>query len=112
MKVSFAIILALCCASLAGCSDRSSQIEVFNDTPQAITDMALVSNNQRFKLEDVRPGGSLMASERLKGEGAPRLEWVYAGTRKSAELCYFTGGMPAKGEIHILPDRIQRRCDS
>lgn len=104
------IIPALGCLALAGCGNFVSELEVHNNTPQTITGVFLVNGDQRFELDDVQAGGSLRASQHLKGEGAPRLEWVYTGARKSAELCYFTGGMPAKAIIRIYRERIELSC--
>jgi hypothetical protein len=111
MRIRAAAILAFGWLPLAGC-DNLTEIEVYNNTPQSITGVFVVNNHQRLELDDLQPGGSLKISQHFRGEGAPRLEWVYAGTRMGAELCYFTGGMPAKGTIRIYPERIERRCGS
>lgn len=106
-KIVSTIMMALL---LASCGKIFSNISIENRGDAPLTRVSVQAGTHRYVLSDVPPHTSMTFSKYLPGEGGAILSWSYDARQYRHELCYFTGGMPAKGKIIILPNQTRLEC--
>lgn len=107
MKVAAILLLAL---ALPSCGRYYSNLIIINGGKDRVSDLSLRDEQTVWKLGDLAPGAHVAFKGHLQGEGSPIIAWSSIGTRHSEEGCYYTGGMPARGSITIVSDRLEYRC--
>lgn len=110
MPISICVIPALAMAILLeGCGQRT-EITITNRTSKEVRDLTVLAEGRRIVLGSLNPGEITTISERLDGEGASRLIYTIQSDNFSHQMCYYTIGSPAKGEIEIGDNNIIRHC--
>lgn len=104
------VLIALTGVLLSACSNDRSELTFVNGGQEIVTNLSISDGQATWKLGDLMPKGQVVFSESLAGEGGPTIAWVSRGVRHSAKGCYYTGGVPARGLIEIVRDRLRFRC--
>jgi hypothetical protein len=108
-SVSIVTLLAMPLA-LGACDRVFSDLVVRNGSSERVTDIVIKYDDGSSKLEDLEPGAKTMFNGHLPGEGAPVVLYTAGKKRFSYSTCYYTAGMPVRGEVTLLDKGATRSC--
>ena len=104
LAASFSLLLASCHYGFF------SNLVIKNGAATKVSGVVLIVKDKSYPVRDLEPGQSTIFHEHLPGEGAPVIAYTIQGRRLSGEGCYFTGGMPPRGEVILTERGIVTRC--
>jgi hypothetical protein len=110
MRPISALLICVLLSTLGACDRVFSDLVVRNGSSVKISGIVLEQGDVRAQLGDLDPGSETRFSGYLPGEGAPVIHYTAKGRRMSFESCYFTGGMPPRGEVTISDNGATRAC--
>lgn len=97
-------------AAISSCSLYFSNLRIANGSDSRVTDVLVSNEGKTWKLGDLDRGQHATFTAHLSGEGGPNISWIWHGKRFSADSCYFTQGMQAKGTVTIFGEKLNYRC--
>ncbi len=105
------LICALLLGALSGCSMIFSSLDIVNRGASEARHVVLSARGVQFAdFGDIPPGETRSLYRYVSGDGVMNLSFSSKGRRLTFETCYYTGWMPAEGEIVILNDKVVANC--
>jgi hypothetical protein len=110
MKSASVALTAMAFATLGACDRIYSNLVIRNDGSSRISDILLEYGKTRSKIADLEPGSKVEFNRHVTGEGGMVIHYTSKGRRFSYEACYYTLGMPPRGEVTIRDGTATRVC--
>jgi hypothetical protein len=102
---AIAILLAL-----ASCTAETGDFYIANKGQQDIHDLTVTAAGATWRLGDLPRGATIRFSRHIDGEGGPLISWSIGRRRVARQGCYYTGGMPLRGSMVIVDERVIYHC--
>jgi hypothetical protein len=105
------LLLMLALLTLGACDRMFSDLTIRNESSVKASNIVVEYGDRRSALGDLEPGSNTRFKVYMSGEGVGVIHYTIKGKRLSYDSCYYTGGMPLRGEVAIRDNGVARRCD-
>ena len=110
MKSASVVLMVMAFAALGACDRLYSDLVISNDGSSRISDILVEYGKSSSKIADLEPGSKAEFNGHITGEGGVVIHYTSKGRRFSYKACYYTRGMPPRGEVTIRDGTATRVC--